>query len=445
VSAATSAADRRMTEIEYPRFRWIALLAMGVAAGATIANVVAPATLIPEIARRTGISMGAAALGTMGTLDLSTGSSALIGGFLADRFGFGRVWLVCFAMMIAGALLMPLCGDSFGGLAALRLLQGFGAGPVVATLPMGAMRWFPARDRGIVIGVQGTMVSLSAAGTMLFVPAMFQRSGDWSHALAWVALFSLAGLLAALVMAFGPQPPADPHAPDARGRHGAPPSRGEMGRVLRLPATLAAIACGFLFTWQQRAFNDMVPAFLASDPPAGLGHGPLGAGVMMSAVQVAFMIGPLLGGVLTDRVFRGSARVLIAGCFALSGAAAAALLLPAVQHDGRLLAATLLACGFAMSITSPQVMTFIVKRHPPQIIGKLGGILMACNIVGGLVGVALCAYALHVSNAYTWTLALIAAAPLLGVFAALFLVGPAPPAARAARAAPQAAPQPTPR
>lgn len=410
-----------MTEIAYPGYRWFVLLALGVAAAATIGNIVAPATLIGEIAKTTGISMGAVALATMGMLDLSTGLSGLVGGVCADRFGVGKVWMVSFSLMLVGALLMPVFGDTFGGLATLRFLQGCGAGPVIATLPIGAMRWFPSRNRGMVIGVQGTMVSVGAAGSMLFVPTMFQATGQWSHALAWMAVFSLAGLAMAVAITLGPRPPADPHAPDASGGHGMLEA-GELKQVLLMPATLAALACGFFFTWQVRSFSDMIPSFLAADKPSGLGMGPLGAGGLMSAVQIAFMIGPLIGGFLTDRVFRGSARMLIILCFLVSAAATYALTMPLVTLDPARLFAVLLVCGFAMSITSPQVMTFIVKSHRPHVIGKLGGLLMAGNIIGGLVGVAACSYALHHTGQYHWTILLIALAPMGGVLAAAFLV-----------------------
>lgn len=412
-----------MNEIVYPRWRWFALIAMGAAAAATIANIVAPATLIGEIAKSDGISMGAAALATMGMLDLSTGLSGLVGGFLADRFGFGRIWLASFTMMIIGALLMPIFGHTFAGLAAVRLLQGCGAGPVIATLPMGAMRWFPPHNRGIVIGVQGTMVSVGAAGSLLFVPAVFQLTGQWTQALAWMAVFSGAGVLAALVMVLGPKPPVAEGAPDARGGHGAL-AAGELKRVLMLPATLGAMACGFFFTWHLRSFNDMIPAFLASDRPAGLGLGPMGAGSIMSVVQIAFMVGPLLGGLLTDKIFRGSARMLIMLGFLIASVSTYALVSPVVTSNPTLLFALLLTCGLTMSITSPQVMTFVVKSHPPHVIGRLGGLLMAFNILGGLVGVGAGSYALHVSGAYHWTIVLISLAPIGGIISAAFLVAP---------------------
>lgn len=411
-----------MNEMQYPKYRWFVLLALSLVAMATVGNIVAPATMIGEIAKTTGLSMGVAAIAAMGMIDLSTGLSGLVGGFAADRWGVGKVWMAGFALLILGSLLMPFYGDSFWGLSLIRVLHGCGAGPIVATSPLVAMQWFPPKDRGMIIGVQGTMVSVGAGFSLMFVPRMFELTGQWPVALAWMAALSTLGLVMAIALTAGPKPPAPP-------KPAAPPppkpgalGLGELLGLLRQPSTVAAVLCGFFFSWEVRAFNDLIPNYLAVAQPVGIGLGPLRAGETMSVVQLPFMIGPLIGGFLADRVFRGSIRLLIMACFIVSAIAAYALGLPGVTGSYALLLVALSVCGFAMSITSPQVMTFVIKNNPEHMVGKLGGIIMGCSILGGVAGVAACSWALHHSGGYAETIALIAIAPVLAAFAAIFLV-----------------------
>ncbi len=403
------------------RYRWFVLAILSVVSIATVGNIVAPATMLGEIAKTSGLSQGGAGFAAMGMIDLSTGLSGLVGGFAADRFGVGRVWVVSFVLLVVGSLLIPAYGNTFIGLSAIRVLHGCGAGPIIATTPLVAAQWFPPNNRGLVIGVQGTSVSIGAALSLLFVPAVFEATGRWQSALAAMALFSVVGLVMSLVLALGRRAPAY-HGEPPPG-HGTVLGFGELMQVLVQPPVIAAIVCGFAFSWAVRAFNDLIPNYLGTAAPTGLGFGPVRAGKIMSIVQLAFMVGPLIGGVLVDRVFRGSVRAVIMLGFLICSGAAYMLSLPAVDASWALLMTSLLVCGFAMSITAPQVMTYIVKTQPERVIGKLGGIAMGFSILGGVAGVAACSYALHESGRYHSTILLIAAAPLVGAVASLLLVG----------------------
>lgn len=407
-----------MPDVQYPAYRWFVLFALSMVAMATVANIVAPATMIGEISKTTGLSMGVAAIAAMGMIDLSTGLSGLIGGFCADRFGVGKVWIAGFILLIIGSLLLPVYGNTFMGIALIRILHGCGAGPIIATSPLVAMQWFPPKDRGLIIGVQGTMISVGAASSLMFVPSIFAATGSWSTALAWMALYSTIGLLISIAITVGRKPPVMdmPPPPD-----GDALGLGEIRRILLKPMTLAALAAGFFFSWEVRAFNDLIPNYLAVAQPAGLGMGPVSAGKMMSVVQIGFMIGPLIGGFLVERIFRGSVRFLLMMVFAISAVAAYALVVPSVVADATVLLGALAVCGFAMSIASPQIMTFVVHTYPQHLVGKLGGIIMGFNILGGVAGVGACSYALHISGGYHTTIQLIALAPLLGCVAAFFL------------------------
>jgi DHA2 family multidrug resistance protein len=101
---------------------------------------------------------------------LALGITTPVSGFLADRFGLKRVYLLGLAIFVIGSF---LCGiaPSLGLLIAFRALQGFGGG---LSQPLGAAllyRAFPPKEQGMAFGIFGL--------ALVVAPALGPILGGW--------------------------------------------------------------------------------------------------------------------------------------------------------------------------------------------------------------------------------------------------------------------------
>lgn len=121
-------------------------------------------------------------------------SLAVIGGFLAVRFGARRTIFVSLIVMGICLFLTGL-SNSFTAAFLTRLLTGLGNGGAVVPMMALPAAWFATRKRGLAAGVMtiGTGVGLFIVGFVL--PGFIERIGPAGWRYAWfllgVAVFSL--------------------------------------------------------------------------------------------------------------------------------------------------------------------------------------------------------------------------------------------------------------
>jgi MFS family permease len=410
-----------LEEIKYPRYRWFILVSLCIVQAMAVMVLVSPNTMIEPISRTMGIDMGVATQITMVFVNIFIGISAFLGGGIVDRFGAYRVWAGCLILFITGSLLVPVIGETVQGMLFIRLIQGFGAGPIMATTPLVAAQWFPPRERGIILGFQGATVAAGAIISLNFVPFVFAKTGSWQAALAWLAVFVIPALILSLIVVFGPEPPVK----EAR-RHPEHPeaSTSDIKKAYRLPATWAALLCGLWFSWVVRIFNDVITNYLAVNPPVGVGLGPAGAGGVMSSVNVVFTIAALASGFMLEKVFRGRLRALVLLAFILPAALWFSIKFHAVYSDIYILSGFMWVGAFGIALTSPLLMTFFSKSYPEGIMGKLGGLTIVFNQAGILVGTAVGSYALSITGRYDIAINLVGAGSFFGFLSALLLKEP---------------------
>ena len=101
---------------------------------------------------------------------LALGVTTPVSGYLADRFGIKRVYLLGLAIFAFGSF---LCGiaPSLGLLIAARALQGFGGGIAQPLGPAQLYRAFPPREQGAAFGVLGI--------ALVVAPALGPILGGW--------------------------------------------------------------------------------------------------------------------------------------------------------------------------------------------------------------------------------------------------------------------------
>jgi len=101
---------------------------------------------------------------------LSLGITTPVSGYLADRFGIKRVYLLGLSIFVLGSL---LCGfaPTLGLLIAARALQGFGGGIAQPLGPAQLYRAFPPKEQGTALGYFGI--------ALVFAPALGPLLGGW--------------------------------------------------------------------------------------------------------------------------------------------------------------------------------------------------------------------------------------------------------------------------
>lgn len=148
---------------------------------------------------------------------------SLCGGFLADRLGSRKVWLLAgvlwslleIATAWAGDLGMALFGGSaIMGFAALRILFGFAEGPAYALMNKAIAHWAPDNERGMALGIGLLSTQVGALLTAPVAVGLLLLTHDWR------TMFIVLGLGSLLAMAlfsrtFRDDPEQHPHANEA--------------------------------------------------------------------------------------------------------------------------------------------------------------------------------------------------------------------------------------
>ncbi|HEX2994199.1 MAG TPA: DHA2 family efflux MFS transporter permease subunit [Anaerolineales bacterium] len=114
---------------------------------------------------------------------LALGVTTPVSGFLADRFGIKRIYLLGLSIFVVGSFLCGLA-PSLGWLIAARALQGFGGGMAQPLGPAQLYRAFPPKEQGTALGYFGIV--------LVFAPALGPILGGWLvDAELWRVIFFL--------------------------------------------------------------------------------------------------------------------------------------------------------------------------------------------------------------------------------------------------------------
>jgi MFS family permease len=410
-----------MSEIIYPKYRWFVLLTLSIVNAVSVMILVAPATIIGEISKTLGIGLGETTAVTMVIINIFVAISALLGGTIIDRVGAYRVWTTGTGLLILGSILVPVIGRSSTGMLIIRAVHGCGIGPILASLPLVVTQWFAKKERVFIFAIQGIVASLGGATVMSFIPFVFQKTGSWQAAMFWMIIFHVTALLLSLTVLFGPKPPAKDHEAPS---HGIDLISKEMKEAFLLPSTWSALICIFLFNWVVRIFNDLIPGYLAIDQPIGVGMGSFNSGKLMSGVYLATMLGLIIGGIIMEKMLKGRPTKLVMTGFIVPAILWYSIKFPGIFSDAFVLSACVLLGGFSLSFTSPLIMAFVAKNYPEHIMGKLGGLITLCIIIGSMSGTATGSYALHVTGLYHVPINLLSLGAFLGFLSAIFLKEP---------------------
>lgn len=401
------------------KFRWYVLLTMLVATVAQGMALISPAPLVGEIAGSMGKSLGEVTGAMMGVFILFVALSAVVGGILIDKIGIAKTYFYSLALLLLGSILIPFWGDSFELLLIARAIQGMGSGPIMASVSKVAAEWFPPKERAFVAGLQGAGVSLGIAIGFGLTPAIFAKFADWRIAMAWMAVGSLIALLLNVGYTLGPKSPLA--ISGELSEDNAEDHSHEFKQFLREPVFWIGVISVFCASWAMQGYNDITPGHLAVDSPVGLGLGPAMAGKYMGILQLSFMIGSLTSGIFITKIFKGVHRYFLSIAFILTGIFCVSVLLPVVYGNNQLLLICLTLSGFFMGMLNPAVIAFISCFYPEHITGRIGGITMGLSIFGGMAGVAIGSFVLHITDMYTIPILIVGLVCIVGTINAFGL------------------------
>jgi len=361
------------------------------------------------------LSLGQVTYVTMFYFNFFVAFAALFGGILLDKFGVIKVYIGGLFLIGVGALMVPFVADFYYGMLLIRLLQGCGTGPVMAAGAAIAATYFPHNERNIAAGAQGFAVSFGVLLGFQYSARIFAATGNWHVSLTWLAPICILGIILSILVAFGPKPP------EIEVVHREITSKGELKSALLLPVTWVAIACIVAMSWVYQAFNDLTPNYLSYATPVGLNLGEVKASNIMSFAQIVYMAGSIIGGIITDKVFKGNCRPVLLSGFLIGAIFGFLIKFDFITGNQVFLTGSLALAAFFFSFVNPQALGYIAKNYPTHITGKLGGLAMGIGIFGGAAGVAAGARALHVTGLYQMSINIMVGVCIVGFFIGLFM------------------------
>ncbi|MHB8076398.1 MFS transporter [Desulfosporosinus fructosivorans] len=396
----------------YPKFRWFVFLTMIIATIAGAVVMISPSPLVGEVAKGLGVNLGTISAALMAVFTLALGVSAILSGTLVDKLGVTRSYVFGLVVMVIGTILIPFTGNSIGALIVIRVIQGVGQGPITGSISRLAADWFPVQERGLVTGFQGLATSLGVLLGFVIAPTVFASTLSWKAGITWGGfILLLISLVCTLVVAFGPKPPI------VSIKTASP--KVVFKPFLKMRITWVCILSVVFLCWLFGSFNELTPGYFAVPVPTGLGRGPMVAGQMMMIFQIAFMIGAVLSGFLSENVFGGKEKPLVVLGFTLAAIFCFSIKFSFVYENPIILTICLLIAGISMGMPNPLILGYISKYFPESITGKLGGMALGIGTLISSVGVLIGSMALRSTGTYQLSIVIVSVVAIIGLINAL--------------------------
>ncbi len=398
---ASSTASAAQT---YPSFRWLVLIlaALGFICMQMVNLAVAP--LVPVIAASLNTDPGTATNVLM-TSFLFSGCLMwiVVGGYVCDRFGVFVSLILGFLCLAVPAALMPLIGTSTAGVFWARMVEGLSSGFMFPVMPVIVNALFPPNQKGIANGLLNSSVAVGSSAGVFLGPMVFKAVGEWKTMSATISIFVGACLILGIILFFvynAKLPKGGAPAPE-EGKGSA------FKQALLSPFTIVGILMFFLTAWAMQCMYSLTGAYLAADKPLGAGYGGVTAGqLMLGLTLLAGVTGPIIGGFLLDKAFRGNAKpVLLIGYF-LMCALVFTLMSPIVTGSAVLLELNLILAGYGVMFAFPMIFFMIASSYPPQIVGKMSGLWGGIGSFGGVLGLYIAGLTVKSQGSYHTTLSL---------------------------------------
>jgi predicted MFS family arabinose efflux permease len=292
---------------------------------------------------------------------------SLPAGWLADRWGV-RGAMILGQGLIAIGLFAAAVAPSFSFLVVILVLAGAGYGVLNPTTTKAGMAWFPPHQRATVVGLK--QIGLPGGGALgaLMMPPLGLAFG-WRVAVAFSA--AMVGGLALLTWALYRDLPAPVSSIPARARTG-------FWTVLANRDLWLVGISTLIFAGVQTVFLSFLVLYLRDVVELPL----VVAAKYLVATQVSGVAGRVLFGLLSDRVFGGQRRIVLA--IAGVGSIACALLLSGAAPGAgpRLLVPLAAGIGFFGVGWNGVQHTLMAELAGPRAAGTAVGLGLAISSLG---------------------------------------------------------------
>jgi len=398
--------------IQYPRFRWLILVAVIIANIGSSITGLAVAPVLPQIAESLHINLGLASNLVL-TPPVFSGCviMLLVGGAICDRYGVLFTIILGLLCAAVPASLMPWIGNSTTGIFWARIAQGASGGFLFTTMGPVIGLWFPTHQKGLASGLMGASVAIGSSAGVVTGPIVFELVNNWQTMYVWLSGLSWVSIVFAVILAMMPKPklPVQPRPAD-----GASDST-IFKRALFSPLTMIGVLITFAAIYGTQCLYALTSTFLAAAKPVGAGYGSMTAGQLMLGLTLfAGVVGPIVSGLLLDRVFHGNTKVVFLIGFGLTCVFVYLLTLPSIIDRIPVLEATMILAGFGVQIVFSTIFYFIAKAYAPQVVGKITGTWMGIGNFGGVVGLYIAGVTIKSEGSYHTTLMLQSLVALVG-------------------------------
>ncbi len=207
--AVETSIPARLDRLAWGRFHWLVVVALGVAWILDGLEVTLVGSLSGAIAKSPDMQLSSAAVGGLGSSYVAGAVlGALLFGWLTDRLGRKRLFVVTLIVYLAGTIASGLAWN-YAALLAFRFVTGMGIGGEYAAINATIQELVPARFRGftdlVINGSYWIGAALGAAGALAALdPQLVPPAYGWRLA------FILGGFLAATALALRRHIPESP-------------------------------------------------------------------------------------------------------------------------------------------------------------------------------------------------------------------------------------------
>lgn len=371
-------------------------------------------------AMKDGLRFDYTELGLLGTGNfIGYLSMALIGGFLAARFGTRTVITLALVLMGITMILTGLA-QSFRFAFAMRLLTGFGNGAAyVPAMALGSA-WFAVKKRGFATGIVSGGIGLGMFLSGVIVPFILKsyQTDGWRY--SWYILGVLVLLVALVVAVFIRNQPADkgllPLGMEKSDEIPAPQASSKVsaldwGKIYKMKALWFLGIVYFFYGLSYIIYVVFFAAYLVKE----LGHSQAWAGGLWATAGGLSIFCGVIWGSISDKIGRGRGA---ASAYLVLGLSY--LIFALVKADAGYYASAFLFGLTAWSIPTIMAATagdFVGPRLAPA---GLGFITLFFGI-GQSVGPALGGYLADMSKSFTLPFLVAAGISLCGTVFSLYL------------------------
>ena len=352
--------------------RWFLLAVLTASYGAGAFGMLGISPLLPSLVEGFGLTRLQVAF-IVPSIYVGGLVFSLPGGHLADRLGVRRSFLGGLALGAAG-LAAAAWSPGFPAFLLSLFVAGIGWSVVNPALGRAIIDLFPARERGIAMGIKQMGLTLGGFVAALVLPAI-------AAALGWRAAIVTCGVVVALPVVItwrtlaplgsGAPPPSSDDAPAAAGSW----------RWLGRPALVVFFASGLVLGMVQAAVLSYLPLYAVQ----ALGLDAIGAGLLVACSQAGGAVSRLALGAASDHWLPGRRSLWLA----LAGAIGAVIFAAyAAWFVTTPVLAGILAFAIGVGAYGWVGIFFIVSAEVGgrRSAGLLSGVAFAAIVVGLLVG-----------------------------------------------------------